>query len=493
MSAQNQSELDAELKTWVHRLCQKNFSGAGELLREAAEGKAKQLAKVRKELEQLTEETVSSFRLAGDTHSNNGAFDEALIAYEQALACVLREITPHLWAVIMVQVGRACHELGIRAKGGAALHYRLSAAVEAYRRALEVQTRWHLPQDWARTQAYLGTTLREQGVRIGGEAGHRLLEGSVEAYRRALEVQTRWHLPQDWAWTQSHLGTTLREQGVRIGGEAGHRLLEGSVEAYRRALEVQTRWRLPQDWAWTQSHLGIALREQGIQTEGEAGRQLLEKAIAACQGALEVQTPEALPWHWEQTQYHLIQIWCALEDWSKAATGFVRLLQIYPDNAEAYYGASMLYHEKLFAFEEAFVLSRQWFDSHPKDGEARSQLAEQCFTTGRFAEAIEHFAELLANPDLDPQIKIPLQAFEIAALLGLNQKMVVSEKFERLSMAIAHQPGNFVLEWAFAGSKYFIARNECLMPYREWLLAFFIALEAPSRDAILNCLGVDIR
>ncbi|KFI23908.1 hypothetical protein [Nitrosococcus oceani] len=442
MGAQNQSELGAELKTWVHRLCQKNFGGAGELLREAAEGKAKQLAKVRKELEQLTEETVNSFRLAGDAHSNNYAFDEALIAYEQALACVLREITPHLWAVIMVQVGRACHELGVRAEG-APLHYHLSAAVEAYRRALKVQTRRYLPQDWARTQAYLGTTLREQGVRMGEEAGGRLLEQSVEAYRRALKVQTRWHLPQDWARTQAHLGTTLREQGMQAGGEAG--------------------------------------------------RQLLGKAIAAYQGALEIHTPETLPWHWNQTQHHLIQTWLALEDWPAAATGFVRLLEIYPDDAEAYYGASMLYHEKLFAFEEAFSLSRRWFASRPEDLEARGQLAEQCFTTGRFAEAIEHFAELLANPEINPQIKIPLQAFEIAALLGLNQKVAVPEKFEQLCMAIAHQSGNFVLEWAFAGSKYFIARNERLMPYREWLLALFIALEAPGRDAILNRLGEDIR
>lgn len=442
MGAQNQSELGAELKTWVHRLCQKNFGGAGELLREAAEGKAKQLAKVRKELEQLTEETVNSFRLAGDAHSNNYAFDEALIAYEQALACVLREITPHLWAVIMVQVGRACHELGVRAEG-AALHYHLSAAVEAYRRALKVQTRRYLPQDWARTQAYLGTTLREQGVRMGEEAGGRLLEQSVEAYRQALEVQTRRDFPQDWAWTQSHLG--------------------------------------------------IALREQGMQAGGEAGRQLLGKAIAAYQGALEIHTPETLPWHWNQTQHHLIQTWLALEDWPAAATGFVRLLEIYPDDAEAYYGASMLYHEKLFAFEEAFSLSRRWFASRPEDLEARGQLAEQCFTTGRFAEAIEHFAELLANPEINPQIKIPLQAFEIAALLGLNQKVAVPEKFEQLCMAIAHQSGNFVLEWAFAGSKYFIARNERLMPYREWLLALFIALEAPGRDAILNRLGEDIR
>ncbi|ABA56740.1 hypothetical protein Noc_0210 [Nitrosococcus oceani ATCC 19707] len=476
----------------MHRLCQKNFGGAGELLREAAEGKAKQLAKVRKELEQLTEETVNSFRLAGDAHSNNYAFDEALIAYEQALACVLREITPHLWAVIMVQVGRACHELGVRAEG-AALHYHLSAAVEAYRRALKVQTRRYLPQDWARTQAYLGTTLREQGVRMGEEAGGRLLEQSVEAYRRALKVQTRWHLPQDWARTQAHLGTTLREQGVRMGGEAGGRLLEQSVEAYRQALEVQTRRDFPQDWAWTQSHLGIALREQGMQAGGEAGRQLLGKAIAAYQGALEIHTPETLPWHWNQTQHHLIQTWLALEDWPAAATGFVRLLEIYPDDAEAYYGASMLYHEKLFAFEEAFSLSRRWFASRPEDLEARGQLAEQCFTTGRFAEAIEHFAELLANPEINPQIKIPLQAFEIAALLGLNQKVAVPEKFEQLCMAIAHQSGNFVLEWAFAGSKYFIARNERLMPYREWLLALFIALEAPGRDAILNRLGEDIR
>ncbi|ADE13643.1 Tetratricopeptide domain protein [Nitrosococcus halophilus Nc 4] len=591
MGAQNQSELGAELKTWVNRLCQKNFGGAGELLREAAERKAKQLNKVRKELEQLTEETVSSFRLAGDAHSNNYAFGQALEVYERALEYVSRELTPHLWAVVVTQVGKAYHELGIRIEG-VALHYHFSAAVESYRRALEVQTQEHLLQDWARTQTHLGTALREQGVRLGGEAGWRLLEKAVAAYRQALEVQTRRHLPQDWAWTQTHLGTALREQGVRLGGEAGQRLLEEAIAAYRRALEiqtqghlpqdwartqthlgtalreqgvrlegeagqqllaeaiasyrralevqtrgelsqdwawtqthlgtalgeqgvriegeagwqlleeaviayrqaleVQTRGHLPQDWAWTQTHLGTALGEQGVRLGGEAGQRLLEEAIASYQGALEVQTPETLPGYWIQAQYHLAQTHLALETWSEAAASFARLLQVSPDNGEAYYAASVLYHEKLLAFEEAFSLSQQWLNSHPEDLEAHSQLAEQCFTTGRFAEAVEHFARLLANPELDPQIKIPLQAFEIAALLGLNQKAVVPQKFKGLCVAIAHQPEDFSLEWTFGGSKYFIAQAEQLSPYRAWLLELFAALEEKNRNAILSCLGEDV-
>ncbi|WP_240761696.1 tetratricopeptide repeat protein [Nitrosococcus wardiae] len=575
----------------MNRLCQRNFGGAGELLCEAAERKAKQLDKVRKELEQLTEEAVSSFRLAGDAHSNNYAFDQALEVYERALEYVSRELTPHLWAVVVTQVGKAYYELGIRIEG-VALHHHLSAAVESYRRALEVQTQGHLPQDWARTQTHLGTALREQGIRLGravgqrllaeamaayrralevqtqghlpqdwawtqthlgtalreqgvwlgreagqrllaeavaayrralevqtqghlpqdwawtqthlgtalreqgvrleGEAGQRLLAEAVAAYRRALEVQTQGHLPQDWARTQTHLGTALREQGIRLGGEAGQRLLEEAIAAYRQALEVQTQGHLPQDWAWTQTHLGTALREQGARIEGKAGRQLLEEAIASYQGALAVQTAETLPGYWTQTQYHLAQTYLALEAWSEAAASFVQLLQVFPGNGEAYYAASVLYHEKLFAFEKAFSLSQQWLYSHPEDLEAHSQLAEQCFTTGRFAEALEHFARLLANPELDPQIKIPLQAFEVAALLGLNQKAVVPQKFKDLCVAIAHQPEDFSLEWTFGGSKYFITQAEQLRPYRAWLLELFAALEEKNRDAILSCFGEDV-
>ena len=52
---------------------------------------------------------------------------------------------------------------------------------------------------------------------MGGAEGLRRLSEAVEAYRQALIVRTHDHLPQDWARTQHNLGTTLQVQ-VHLGG-----------------------------------------------------------------------------------------------------------------------------------------------------------------------------------------------------------------------------------------------------------------------------------
>jgi tetratricopeptide (TPR) repeat protein len=408
------------------------------LLSEAAETKAQQLAKVRREVEKLTEETVNSFRLIGDTYYNRYAFEQALALYKQALGYVWKEAFPRHWAMLATQIGRAYRELGIRVEA-AALHQHFCAAVESYRQALEVQTREHLPQDWARSQAGLGAVLGEQGARTEGEAGQRLLAAAVAAYRQALEVQTREHLPQDWARSQAGLGAVLGEQGARTEGEAGQRLLAAAVAAYRQALEVQTREHLPQDWA--------------------------------------------------QTQYCLAQAYLGLKSWLNAATSFAQLLQVYPDDEEAYYAAHVLYHEKLFAFEEAFALSRQWLRRHSADVEAQSQFAEQCLTTGRFAEAAEYFASLLADSTLEPRLKVPLQALEIVARLALHPNEPISEQLQCLRVTITGQAKNFSLGWTFGGVKHFVGQEARLTPYRAWLLKLFTALEKKDREAMLNCLA----
>jgi tetratricopeptide (TPR) repeat protein len=101
---------------------------------------------------------------------------------------------PQLWAATLIGIGLANWELGTRTEGLAIACY-LSAAVKAYRQALEVYTREQLPQDWAMTQNNLGTALQNQGIRTGGEAGTRLLAEAVTAYRHALEVCTCDTLP----------------------------------------------------------------------------------------------------------------------------------------------------------------------------------------------------------------------------------------------------------------------------------------------------------
>jgi len=139
---------------------------------------------VKQQEKTLTDEVVRDFRLSGDAHYNNYAFDQALQAYQRALHYVSKQQTPQLWAAIMLDLGRTHDELGNRTTG-LDIHTHLTTAVQAYNQALEVYTREALPQDWAMTQNNLGNTLHDQGIRTGGERGTQLLAEAVTAYRQA--------------------------------------------------------------------------------------------------------------------------------------------------------------------------------------------------------------------------------------------------------------------------------------------------------------------
>jgi hypothetical protein len=97
------------------------------------------------------------------------------------------------------------------------------------------------PRLWAATQIEVGSTHAELGIRVEGKAGNEHLTAAITAYRGALEVYTREQLPQQWAMTQQNLGSALRDQGTRTGGSQGNELLAQAVATYRGALEVITR------------------------------------------------------------------------------------------------------------------------------------------------------------------------------------------------------------------------------------------------------------
>ena len=445
-------QAKAEIDKWVaevektqedfHKLglaayAKKNFAEASKLFTESAETKANRLQALSQEKERLTEETVRDFRLAGDAHYNNYAFDKALAAYERALRYLSREKTPRLWTSVVTEIGLANREIGIRTEGPA-VHQHLGAAVAAYRQALEVYTRTALPQDWAMTQNNLGNALREQGIRSGGEEGRRLLAEAVTAYRQALEVYTRTALPQEWATTQNNLGNALANQGTRTEGAEGQRLLAEAVTAFRQALEVRTR--------------------------------------------------EGLPLQWAQTQNNLAGAYLYLQDWPNAASSYLNVLGVYPDYAQAYQTANSIYHEKLFAFSEAFALNQQWLAQHPNDVSAQMNFAEGHFTTGRFTEAQARLAALLVTPDLEARARVALQTLEIATLLALNKPGSIPGKVEVTRAAVASQPEDFKLGWTFDGTKHFITQNESLAPYREWLLGLIAAVGEKDRNTILAAL-----
>ena len=314
-------------------------------------------------------------------------------------------------------------------------------------------------------------------------------EKALTAYQRAVRYLSKEESPDLWASVISDIGLANTAVGIRTEGEGIHQHLTQAVAAYRDALQVYTREQLPQQWATTQNNLGTTLSEQGIRTGGEEGRQLLAQAVAAYRDALQVRSREHLPKDWAQTQNNLAKASLYLDDWPQAAESYRNVLILYPDYAEAYLAANGIYQEKLFAYADAFEVTKQWLQRHPDDLPAHMNFAEAHFTAGRFKEAEARLRALLTEP-LDAQATIPLQALHVAALSVLNKPDAIPEKLEALREAINKQSKEFRLGWSFAGTKHFINRDERLADHRIWLLQLFGALEQKDRDSILTALQI---
>ena len=214
----------------------------------------------------------------------------------------------------------------------------------------------------------------------------------------------------------------------------------------------------------------------------------MRKAVEAYQRALEVRTREHLPGPWAETHQKLAEAYVALEDWPKAATSYANVIQVYPDDERAYKTASLLYHERLFEFPQAFALHQRWLERHPDDLSALSDLAETHLTAGRSATCEERIADLLAKSALESGLNIRLRAIEITCLLALDNTAPIPGKIDTLLQLIADQGEDFRVGKTFNGTKYFINHNEQLAPYRPWLLQFFSALEGEDRHSLLVAL-----
>jgi tetratricopeptide (TPR) repeat protein len=410
--------------------------------------------------------------------------NEAVVAYRAALEVRTRTQLPQKWAMTQNNLGNALRNLGERAERRGGLKY-LNEAVGAYRAALEVRTRAQLPQDWAATQNNLGNALSALGERAEGSEGLKYLNDAVVAYRAALEVHTRAELPQQWAVTLNNLGIVLRELGARVEGSEGLKYLNEAVVAYRAALEVRTRTELPQDWAATQNNLGVVLSDLGVRAEAV---RYLKEAVVAYLAALEVRTRAQLPQQWAATQNNLARTYLLLRDWSGAGDALANLLLVYPDYVEAYQGATGLYHEKLFKFDQAFALHQKWLARHKDDVRAQSDFTETHLTTARFSECAKLVAALLAQPEVSADTKTALRAIEIASLLALKQSRQAAAKLDALIEDVARQPPAFKVEWSFDGTRYFISQSEHLAASRKWLAQLLDALASKDRDTMLKAL-----
>jgi tetratricopeptide (TPR) repeat protein len=384
---------------------------------------------------------------------------ESVAAFRQALQVYTREHLPQDWAMTQNNLGAALSLLGDRT-GGAEGAKLLAEAVAAYRQALLVRTHEHLPQQWAMTQNNLGNALSSQGDRTGGAEGAKLLAESAAAYRQALQVYTRDHLPQQWATTQNNLGTALSSQGERTGKAEGAKLLGEAVAAFRLALLVRTREHLPQDWASTQNNVGNALETLGRRCRGKEREGYLSEAVAAYSQALTVFSRKADDRHWRITSRNLyrVQTDLALEqgDWEEAAEVAKKRVEAAPSRA-AY--ARML----------TVGLTIELFDACLKGAD-----------------------KLSADDDLkdEPDTAAEATVVRLVCQLTLGRKDKAAEQVKSLTATISKQASDYHPDGPWLGLQNYIrqTKDEHLAANRDWLLQLLDALLLEKRDDVVSAL-----
>ena len=410
---------------------------------------------------------------------------------EKACRAALEVYTPEAFkqdrAGTQNNLGTVLSMLGERTEGAARVKY-LQEAKQAYRAALEVYTREALPQNWAGTTDNLGNVLSMLGERTEGAAGVKYLQEAEKVYRAALTVYTRDVLPHQWAAAQKNLGIVLGALGGRTENLTSLWYLQGAVKAYRASMLVDTRELMPQAWAIRQVVIGETLRTLAGKSEGVGKVNYLKEAVVAYQEALKVFTLEADSQRWKLLQEFLADSYLKLEDAVSAAGAYANVLQVEPDNKDAYSEASRLYHEVLYDYAAAFALHQKWLAGHKDDAAVLPYFAETHFTTGRFAECVTRVNALVGSAYVKPSTKIALRAIELGALLAQGHGEAARGKLDALIAEVKAQPLEFKAAWSFNGTRHFIEQEEKLAAQRAWLLRLFDALGSPDRDVMLAAL-----
>ena len=412
---------------------------------------------------------------------------EAKQAYRAALEVYTREALPQNWAGTTDNLGNVLSMLGERTEGAAGVKY-LQEAEKVYRAALTVYTYPALPQQWAMVQNNLGIVLSALGGEMEGTAGAKYLQEAEKAYRAALTVYTRDVLPHQWAAAQKNLGIVLGALGGRTENLTSLWYLQGAVKAYRASMLVDTRELMPQAWAIRQVVIGETLRTLAGKSEGVGKVNYLKEAVVAYQEALKVFTLEADSQRWKLLQEFLADSYLKLEDAVSAAGAYANVLQVEPDNKDAYSEASRLYHEVLYDYAAAFALHQKWLAGHKDDAAVLPYFAETHFTTGRFAECVTRVNALVGSAYVKPSTKIALRAIELGALLAQGHGEAARGKLDALIAEVKAQPLEFKAAWSFNGTRHFIEQEEKLAAQRAWLLRLFDALGSPDRDVMLAAL-----
>ncbi len=218
--------------------------------------------------------------------------DQAIAAYQQALAKTNPDTRPHNYAMIQNNIGSAYGDMA-RFRTPAES---LQQSVTAYELALRYRPLHDDPARYAATQNNLGTAYwnlaqHQQPVRR--------LKQAIDAYFEALRYYSPTCEPMHYAMIQNNLGTAywnLAQQpqvNLGVGTATGKNLsaadlLERAIAAYCAALVYRTLDVAPAAYAATQNNLGTAYWQLATLLESQPDQRYeqLQQAIVAYKAAI---------------------------------------------------------------------------------------------------------------------------------------------------------------------------------------------------------------
>jgi hypothetical protein len=214
-------------------------------------------------------------------------------------------------------------------------------------------------------------------------------------------------------------------------------------------------------------------------TEPKKSDVYIHKAVAAYEEAAQRYSLKDSSQEWTDVKLRLASAYCLLKDWKAVVEAADSVSKAFPDDYRPYGIKLGIEHDARFDYQSAFMQNKEWLDRHPNDLIAQFDFAEKHFTTGRFEEAIQLINRLLSNSDSPVEVKVALQAIEIACLLASSKPDEVLAKLDVVIAEISDQPCSFKVSWIFNGSRHFIGQDERLAPFRIWM------------DALLGSLSLD--
>ena len=232
-------------------------------------------------------------RQEASTETSLTYLDQAIAAYQQALAKTNPETRPHNYAMIQNNLGSAYGDMArFRTPTES-----LEQSVAAYESALRYRQLHDDPARYAATQNNLGTAYwnlaqHQQTVRR--------LKQSIAAYFEALRYYSPTCEPMHYAMIQNNLGTAywnLAQQpqaSLGVGTATGKDLsaadlLQRAIGAYKAALRYRTLDAAPTAYAATQNNLGTAYWQLAnlLENQPEQRCERFQQAIVAYKAAID--------------------------------------------------------------------------------------------------------------------------------------------------------------------------------------------------------------